>query len=61
VVECILILANRFAARGWNIVFVLEDGLVGVCRCVLRVLTSGVGKSSDGLGRLVILSLHNLS
>jgi hypothetical protein len=60
-VQCILILANRFAAGCWDIVFVLEYGLVDLWFLVWQLLTSGVGKSSDGLGRFVILSLHNLS
>ena len=60
-VECILVLANGFAAGCWNIVLVLEYELVDECFQVSQLLTSGVGKSSDGLGRFVILSLHNLS
>ena len=60
-VQCILVLANGFAAGCWNIVFVLGYELADVCLLVQQLLTSGVGKSSDGLGRFVILSLHNLS
>jgi hypothetical protein len=57
-----LILADGLSARCWDIIFVLEYRSANMYTLVvLQLLTSGVGKSSDGLGRFVILSLHSLS
>jgi len=60
-VECILVVANGLPTRRRDIIFILEFRLANLHTLVVQVLTSGVGKSSDGLGRVVIFSLQSLS
>jgi hypothetical protein len=60
-VECILVVANGLPTRCRDIIFILESRLANSHAPVVQVLTSGVGKSSDGLGRVVIFSLQSLS